>query len=201
MDLVHLPETRSDTSTNAGATERPDVRDVDQSRASKGGDATDILPDEILKTRIQSHKGFGQDDASPTVTVRGEFAQLQRELEARIDRFDRTCEIRYEDSEVIVYRLDKQKDYEYILDYCEVENKRLREILIDVIRAIAADRADEAGQYPLVVRKPPMFRSGERHVLRLLRSRSHPTDPASWVRQWLNRKTSDVRSKGSPPGG
>ncbi|WP_336136430.1 hypothetical protein [Natronomonas amylolytica] len=178
MDIVHLPETREDTSTNAGTTETPSVSEVDQPRVSKGGDATDILPDEILKTRIQSRERFTQDDACSMVAVRGEFAQLQRELEARIEQFDRTCDVCYEDSEVIIYRLDKQKDYEYILDYCEVENTRLREMLVEVIRAIAADRTDEVGRYPLVIRKPHMFRSGERHVLQLLRSKNHPTDPS-----------------------
>lgn len=88
---------------------------------SKGSDATDILPDDVLDTRTQSCDGFRDNDASPLVTIREEFAQVQRELEAKIERFDRICEVWHEGAEVIIYRLDKPKDYEYILDYCEVE--------------------------------------------------------------------------------
>ena len=177
MDLVHLPEKAENTSPDVGTIESSASQASKQSGAWRGGDATEILPDEILKTRIQSYRKFMRNDASPANTVRGEFAQLQRELETRIEQFDRTCDICYEDSEVIIYQLEKQKDYEYILDYCEVENTQIREILVELIRAIGADRTDEAGQYPLIIRKPRMFRSGERHVLgQLFRSQNHQPD-------------------------
>lgn len=178
MDLVHLPETREDASTDAATTGTTAAGAVDRPMVSKGSDATDILPDEILKSRIRSCEGF-EDDASPVVTIREEFAQVQRELEAKIERFDRTCEVRHEDAEVIVYRLDKRKDYEYILDYCEVESPQYREILMELIRTIAAERTDDVVRHPLVVRKPHMFRSGERHVLgQLFRFRNHPSGPS-----------------------
>lgn len=174
MDFVHLPEPEDDTSTRVGTTKAHDddeqtkTDDVEKrakARASGGGDASNILSDEILDARLRSCGTFDRDDPDAAVTVRGEFAQLQRELETKIAQFDRTCDVWYEDSEVIVYRLDKRKDYQYILDYCEVETDRLREILIALFRAIADDRADDAIRYPLVVRKPHMFRCGERHVI------------------------------------
>ncbi|QLH82083.1 hypothetical protein [Halosimplex pelagicum] len=168
MDFVHLPETQGTTSIHVETTETDNVSDVDQLRVSKGGDASDIIPDEILTYRIRSYGRFNQDDASPAVTIRGEFAQLQRELESRIEQFDHTCNVCYEDSEVIIYQLDKQKDYEYLLDYCEIENLQLRVIIVELMREIAADRSEDVGQYPLVIRKPRMFRSGERHLLNQL---------------------------------
>jgi hypothetical protein len=186
MDFVHLPEPQDDTSTDAETAKAHDdneqtktdgVERRAKARASGGGDASNILPDEILEARIRSCGTFDHGDPSAAVTIRAEFAQLQRELEAKIARFDRTCDVWYEDSEVIVYRLERRKDYEYILDYCEVETDRLREILVALLRAIAADRADDAIRYPLVVRKPHMFRCGERHVIDRL-SASNPTIPS-----------------------
>lgn len=179
MDLVHLPESRDTTSTNAATTRTSAVETGTQPMVSKGSDSTDILPDDVLKSRIRSCDGFRDNDASPLVTIREEFAQVQRELEAKIERFDRTCEVCHEDAEVIVYRLDKRKDYEYILDYCEVETAQYREILVELFRTIAGDRTDEMVQHPLVIRKPHMFRSGERHVLgQLFGSRNRPEKPS-----------------------
>lgn len=178
MDLVHLPETEEHTSTNAGTTETSNLKERNQPSAWRGGDATDILPDEILKNRILSDRKSIPSDVSLAVTIRSEFAQVQRELEAKIEQFDRTCDVCYEDSEVIIYQLEKQKDYEYILDYCEVETTHVREILVELIQATVADRTDEAGRCPLIIRKPHMFRSGERHLLgQLLQSQNHASDP------------------------
>lgn len=168
MDYVHLPTSPDEQSTPAETTETHSVRSGNEPQISRGGDASDILPDRILQTQIQSSRRFKQNTASPASTIRGEFAQLQRELEVKIHRFDRTYDVCYEDSELIIYPLDRQKDYEYILDFCEVENIRLRKILIELMRAIATDRTNQVDQYPLVIRKPQLFRSGERHLRRQL---------------------------------
>lgn len=179
MDLVHLPESHDSTSTDAATTGTSTAGAGTRPMVSKGSDATDILPDDVLKTRVRSCEGFKDNDATPLVTIREEFAQVQRELEAKIERFDRTCEVCYEDAEVIVYRLDKPKDYEYILDYCEVEPAQYREILVELMQTIAAERTDDVVRHPLVVRKPHMFRSGERHALgQLFRVQDRLDDPS-----------------------
>ncbi|MGQ3330709.1 hypothetical protein [Halorubrum sp. FL23] len=164
MDFVHLSATPDTTSVHVEPLKTDNICNADQLQVSKGDDASDILPDEILKDHIRSFENSIQNYASQAIMIRGEFAQLQRELETQIEQFDQTCEVHYEDSEVIIYQLNKQKDYEYILDYNEVEVPQLRVILIELMRAIAADRSDEVGRYPLVIRKPQMFRSGERHI-------------------------------------
>ena len=168
----------------------------DRTTVSKGGDAADVLPDGALERLGGSPEGAGGDDPPRTLTIRGEFAQLQRELEGKIERFDRTCAVCYEDAELVVYRLDKQKDYEYILDYCEIDDAGLRRTMVELMRTIAADRTEDVPRYPLVVRKPQMFRSGERHVLyRLERFARDAPVVSRWIRQFLDHPRSGARTE------
>lgn len=196
MNFVDIPETAPDASRRTGANGSRDGEMVDRATVSKGGDAADILPDGTLERLIGSLEGVGRDDPPRTLVIRGEFAQLQRELEGKIERFDRTCAVCYEDAELVIYRLDRQKDYEYILDYCEIDDARLRRTMVELMRAIAADRAGDVPPYPLVVRKPQMFRSGERHVLfRLERFARDAPVVSRWIRQFLDHSRLGSRTE------
>jgi len=157
--------------------------------APGGGDASDILPEELLGRRLRAH---GRTDRPPDAlsprTVRGEFGLLQRELATKIGRLDRDCEIAFEDRELIVYALSKRKDLAYILDYCEIEDRLLRRVLLDLLAAIAEQRG-EAPTHPLVVRKPATFRAGERHAIEQL----HDTDGLpGWMRRLLGSLPEDL---------
>lgn len=167
MNFVDIPveSTGTPARRETKGTDSGDDGGPHRLRVSMGGDATDILPDEALKSRLDSSERADRTAGPPAATVRGDFAQLQRELETKIERFDRAYDVCHEDPRLIVYRLTKQKDYEYIFDYCEIDDRRIRHALVELMEAIAVDRMDETPRYPLVVRKPAMFRSGERHAL------------------------------------
>lgn len=135
-----------------------------------GGDASDIVPENLLNATVAEH-GDGTDIAETARTIRGEFASLQRVLETRIARYDAELDVAYEDEELVVYRLERDLDFENVLDFCEIERPLLRRGIAELMTAIAADRACTAPEHPLVVRKPIAFRAGERHArARLSRS-------------------------------
>ncbi|WP_276261421.1 hypothetical protein [Haloglomus litoreum] len=129
-----------------------------------GSDASDILTDDFLRTTVARHVEPDGEIAETIRTVRGEFASIQRVLETRILRYDAKLDVAFEDEELLVYRLERRVDFEYILDFCEIDHSILRDIIRELMVAIAADRAATAPEYPLVVRKPIAFRAGERHA-------------------------------------
>lgn len=131
--------------------------------ASEGNDASDILSDELLEERMRERHP-GRNDAVTPLSVRGEFALLQRELATKITQFDRDCAVAYEDEELIIYALGSRKDIEYVFDYCEIEGRPMRGLLLEVMRSLALDRAGKELEFPLAVRKPHLFRAGERHA-------------------------------------
>lgn len=140
----------------------------------RGGDASDILPEDLLRRKVAEYKGSDGDVAETARMVRGEFASLQRVLETRIARYDSSLEVLFEDDELIIYRLERALDFEYILDFCEIEGSLTRHVIVESMEAIATDRAADGAEYPLVVRKPTAFRAGERHArARLSRSTNH----------------------------
>lgn len=141
----------------------------------RGGDASDVVPSDLLRETVAAHADSDENVAETARMVRGEFASLQRILETRIARYDAELDVVFEDTELIVYRLEKERDFEYILDFCEVEKALLRSVIVASMQAIAADRAGTTPEYPLVVRKPTAFRAGERHARTRL-SRPNPTD-------------------------
>lgn len=137
-----------------------------------GGDASDIVPGDRLRATVAEHSN-GTEIAETARTVRGEFASLQRVLETRIARYDAELDVAFEDEEVVVYRLGGERDFENVLDFCEIERALLRRVITELMTAIAAERAGTAPEYPLVVRKPMAFRAGERHARA---RRSHAAD-------------------------
>lgn len=130
----------------------------------RGGDASDIVSEALLRKTVAEHKDAEENVAETARTVRGEFASLQRILETRIARYDAALDVVFEDSELIVYRLETERDLENILHFCEIETPLLQRAIVALMQAIATDRADTVPAYPLVVRKPTAFRAGERHV-------------------------------------
>jgi hypothetical protein len=128
-----------------------------------GGDASDILPENLLEATVAAHVD-GTDIAETARTVRGEFASLQRVLETRIARYDAELDVAHEDEELVVYRLERALDFENVLDFCEIERPLLRRCIAELMTAIAGKRAGTAPEHPLVVRKPMAFRAGERHA-------------------------------------
>lgn len=139
----------------------------------RGGDAADIVPDDLLRKTVADRGTSGEDAAETTRKFRGEFAALQRVLETRIARYDAELEVTFEDSELIVYQLETKRDFEYILDFCEIEDARFRRGIVELMQAIAADRTTTASEYSLVVRKPTAFRAGERHARARLTGSAH----------------------------
>lgn len=139
-------------------------------RTMSGGDASDILPERLLD------ETFEKLQASPTPipftkqSLRGEFASIQRIFATRIERYDASFDVLFEDEELIVYELETEKDLANILDYCEIEDRLMRVAVAELLEAIAADRADDLTDDLLVVRKPLAFRAGERHILNRLSS-------------------------------
>jgi hypothetical protein len=156
--------------------------------APGGGDASDILPEELLGRRLRAHGRPGRNASLSPRAVRGEFELLQRELATKIGRLDRDCEIVHEDRELIVYALSKRKDLAYVLDYCEIEDRLLRRVLVDLLASIAEERG-EAPAHPLVVRKPTTFRAGERHALERLQDSE---EPPGWIRRLLGSLPEDL---------
>ena len=151
--------------------------------APGGGDASDILPEELLERRLRQ-RGLSKGDCGRSArSIRGEFGLLQRELSAKIARFDRDCEVVYEDGEAIVYGLSKRKDVAYVLDYCEIDDRLVRELIVELMGDIAEARAGSAPTHPLVIRKPASFRAGERHAL----ARLSAFEDRSAVSAWLGR--------------
>lgn len=130
----------------------------------RGGDASDIVPEDMLRKTVAEYEDADQNVVGPTRTVRSEFAELQRVLETRIARYDEELDVVFEDAELIIYRLENEREFEYILDFCDVEDARTRQIIIEVMRTITTDRTAIPPEFPLVVRKPLAFRAGERHA-------------------------------------
>lgn len=140
----------------------------------RGGDASDIVPRERLRAAVTAHVDSDGNTAQTARTIRGEFASLQRVLESRIARYDAALEVVFEDDEVIVYRLETRRDFRTIFEFCEIERRLFRDVIVELMRAIAADRTATVPEFPLVVRKPTAFRAGERHALsRRSRSSDH----------------------------
>lgn len=139
----------------------------------RGGDASDILSDDLLRQTVAEHKDAAENIAEIARQVRGEFAALQRVLETRIARYDAELDVVVEDTELIIYRLEKERDFEYIFDFFEIQNTFLRRVLVALMQAIATDRAATTSEYPLVVRKPTAFRAGERHARARLSPLNH----------------------------
>lgn len=142
-------------------------------RTLRGGDASDIIPEGLLREKVAEHKDSDENIAETARVVRGEFASLQRILETRIDRYDAELDVVYEDEELVIYRLETELAFEYILDFCEIEVDVTRNVILELMEAIATDRTDAVSEHPLVVRKPAAFRAGERHARARL-SRSTP---------------------------
>lgn len=137
----------------------------------RGGDASDIVPEKLLRRIVAEHDDSDENVVETARGIRGEFASLQRVLETRIARYDAALDVSFEDTELVVYRLEKEQDFDYILDFCEIENPLFRRVILALMQAIATDRAASTPEYPLVVRKPTAFRAGERHArTRLSRS-------------------------------
>jgi len=149
--------------------------------APGGGDASDILPEELLERRLRQRGLPKVGHARSAESIRGEFGLLQRELSAKIGRFDRDCEVAFEDGEAIVYRLPKRKDLEYVLDYCEIDDRLVRELVVELMGDIAEDRAGSAPAHPLVIRKPASFRAGERHALARLSAFEDRSAVSAWI--------------------
>lgn len=144
-------------------------------QSMRGGDASDILPETLLRETVAAHEDSEENVAETAQRVRGEFASLQRILETRIPRYDAALDVVFEDTELVVYELDRARDFENVLDFCEIEPGLLRRVIVSLMQAIATDRADAVSEYPLVVRKPTAFRAGERHARARL-SRSDHTE-------------------------
>lgn len=160
--------------------------------APGGSDASDILPDELLERRVESYERPKPGSALSPRLVRGEFELLQRELATKIERFDTDCSIAFEDDELVVYALSRRKDLAYVLDYCEIENRLLRGLLLELLADIAAQRTETTPEHPLVIRKPESFRAGERHALgRLFGSTPDDVDTAEWVGRLLGEDVDD----------
>ncbi|WP_254823504.1 hypothetical protein [Haloglomus halophilum] len=130
----------------------------------RGGDASDVVSEGLLRTTVAEHGDPAKNVPETVRRVRGEFASLQRVLETRIARYDAALEVVFEDTELIIYRLETERDFENILDFCEIETALHRRVIVALMRAIATDRTDTSPEYPLVVRKPTAFRAGERHA-------------------------------------
>lgn len=139
----------------------------------RGGDASDILSEALVRKTVAEHKGSDANVSEVARMVRGEFASLQRVLETRIARYDATLDVVFEDTELIIYRLETERDFENILDFCEIENAFTRRAIVELMQAIATDRAEAISEYPLVVRKPTAFRAGERHARARLSRPTH----------------------------
>lgn len=140
----------------------------------RGGDASDIVPEDLLRETVAEHEDPEENVAETAREVRGEFASLQRVLETRIPRYDAALDVVFEDSELIVYRLETERDFENVLDFCEIDTALLRRVIVALMRAIATDRGDTTVAYPLVVRKPTAFRAGERHARARLSPHARP---------------------------
>lgn len=134
-------------------------------RTLSGGDASDILPDRLLDGTFERLGDSANQIPFTKRTLRGEFASLQRIFATRIERYDASFDVLYEDEELVVYRLETEKDLEYIFDYCEIEDRLMRFAIAELLEAIATDRAGDLSEDVLVVRKPLAFRAGERHIL------------------------------------
>ena len=178
MNVLDLPDDEGDVAAVPG-----------------GGDAADILPAELLDRRLRRYETRGGASAPSARAVRGEFELLQRELSAKIPRFDRDCEIVHEDREAIVYALSKRKDLEYVLDYCEIDDRRIRRLVVELLGDIASSRAGNAPQHPLVVRKPASFRAGERHAIGRLSTFEDSSAVAAWIGRVLGIDTTDARGE------
>lgn len=130
----------------------------------RGGDAADIVPEDLLRTVVADHSDGDGNVAEEVRTVRGKFAALQRVLETRIARYDAELDVVFEDTELIVYRLDDERDFDNIFDFCEIDSSRTRRLVVELMRAIATGRTASVTEFPLVVRKPRAFRVGEQHA-------------------------------------
>ncbi len=172
MNIVGTGSTASVPSEQREYTERDTSAESIPIQTLRGGDASDIVPEDVLRETVAKYEDSDQNVVGPTRTVRGEFAELQRVLETRIARFDAELDVAFEDTDLIIYRLETEREFEYILDFCEVENARSRQVIVTLMRTIATDRTAAAPEYPLVVRKPLAFRAGERHA----RTRSSQPD-------------------------
>lgn len=162
------PGGSSDEFADAESDGRPDPIPI---RTLSGGDASDILPDELLDETFEELEDSANTIPFTKRSLRGEFASIQRVFATRIERYDASFDLLYEDEELIVYQLESEKDLEYIFDYCEIEDRSMRFAIADLLEAIATDRTSHPSEDLLVVRKPLAFRAGERHALAHL---SHP---------------------------
>lgn len=163
-------DTRSTQRVDTGGDTLPEPVPIQPIR---GGDASDIVPEDLLRKTVAEHRGSDENVAETARRVRGEFASLQRVLETRIARYDAALDAVFEDTELIVYRLETERDYENIFDFCEIEVALFRRVIVALMQAIATERADTAPEHPLVVRKPTAFRAGERHARARLTRPNH----------------------------
>lgn len=142
-------------------------------RTMSGGDASDILSERLLDETFEELRESANAIPFTKHSLRGEFASIQRIFATRIERFDASFDVWFEDEELVVYELETEKDLETILDYCEIEDRLMRVAVAELLEAIATDRAGDLPDDLLVVRKPLAFRAGERHILHRLSSRIH----------------------------
>lgn len=161
-----------DSSENAPGefddTESDDTSETVPIRTMSGGDASDILPERLLDETFDELRESANRIPFTKQSLRGEFASIQRVFATRIERYDASFDVSFEDDELLVYRLESRKDLENILDYCEIEDRLMRFAIQELLEAIAADRAVDPAENVLVVRKPLAFRAGERHILHRL---------------------------------
>lgn len=151
-------------------TESDDAAETIPIRTLSGGDASDILSDRLLDQTFERLEDSAKRVPFAKRSLRGEFASIQRVFATRIERYDASFDVLYEDEELVVYRLESEKDLEYIFDYCEIEDRSMRFAIAELLEAIATERAGDLSEDVLVVRKPLAFRAGERHVLDRLSS-------------------------------
>ena len=160
------PESTSGDSSGAfGDAESASPAENIPIRTLSGGDASDVLPDGLLDETFRELEESANRVPFTKRALRGEFASIQRVFATRLERYDASFDVAYEDEELVVYRLENERDLEYIFDYCEIEDGLMRFAIAELLEAIATERAGDLSDDPLVVRKPLAFRAGERHVL------------------------------------
>lgn len=207
------PRTIDVSETTSAVTESA----TEPTKVTDGGeDASDVVSDSQIDSRIQQHDDPGHEDAATVERVRDVLATLQRDLANHISEYDDTLDVAHEDQETIVYIDPDGHELEYALDEAGVDDEIMRTIVDGLFHDLARERCDLdwPADYPLVVRKPSEFRAAEQHALRSLgrtigavdspkpttkgvdywATHIHDLGYAEWARECGGRDRSNVRS-------